>query len=145
MPRVVLLGVGATLPSARPIRQLAHGIRRVGAGEFDSDIRVGGPADLKYLGGRLEWLRERLIELEQQKRLFLRHVSHELKTPLTALREGSELLADETAGPLSAGQREVVGILRQNSVRLQQLIEDLLDYHRAPDSVGRLELAAVRF
>ena len=145
IPLGVLLAVGVTLLIARPIRQLDQAIRRLGAGEFDSDIRVGGPADLKYLGGRLEWLRERLIELEQQKRLFLRHVSHELKTPLTALREGSELLADETAGPLSAGQREVVGILRQNSVRLQQLIEDLLDYHRAQESVGRLELAAVRF
>jgi len=145
IPLGVLLAVGVTLLIARPIRQLDQAIRRLGAGEFDSDIRVGGPADLKYLGGRLEWLRERLIELEQQKRLFLRHVSHELKTPLTALREGSELLADEPAGPLSAGQREVVGILRQNSVRLQQLIEDLLDYHRAQESVGRLELAAVRF
>src|SRR6266498_3567140 len=145
IPLGVLLAVGVTLLIARPIRQLDQAIRRLGAGEFDSDIRVGGPADLKYLGGRLEWLRERLIELEQQKRLFLRHVSHELKTPLTALREGSELLADETAGPLSAGQREVVGILRQNSVRLQQLIEDLLNYHRAEESVGRLELAAVRF
>src|SRR6266702_2696308 len=93
----------------------------------------------------VESLRERLIELEQQKRLFLRHVSHELKTPLTALREGSELLADEAAGPLSAGQREIVGILRENSVRLQQLIEDLLNYHRAEESVGRLELAPLRF
>jgi len=67
--------------------------------------RAGG---LKYLGSRLDWLRQRLIELEQQKRLFLRHVSHELKTPLTALREGSELLAEGTAGPLSLGQREIV-------------------------------------
>ncbi len=89
IPLGVLLAVGVTLLIARPIRQLDQAIRRLGAGEFDSDIRVGGPADLKYLGGRLEWLRERLIELEQQKRLFLRHVSHELKTPLTALREGS--------------------------------------------------------
>jgi len=86
-----------------PARQA---IRRLGAGEFEGDIRVGGPADLKYLGSRLDWLRQRLIELEQQKRLFLRHVSHELKTPLTALREGSELLAEGTAGPLSSEQRE---------------------------------------
>src|SRR6266851_2979564 len=113
--------------------------------EFEGDIRVGGPADLKYLGSRLDWLRQRLIELEQQKRLFLRHVSHELKTPLTALREGSELLVEGTAGPLSPGQREIVEILRQKSVQLQQLIEGLLNYHRAQESVGRLELTAVRF
>jgi two-component system sensor histidine kinase GlrK len=77
--------------------------------------------------------------------LFLRHVSHELKTPLTALREGSELLAEGTAGPLSPGQGEIVGILQQKSVQLQQLIEGLLNYHRAQESVGRMELTAVRF
>ncbi len=145
IPLGVLLAAGVTLLIARPIRQLDQAIRRLGAGEFEGDIRVGGPADLKYLGSRLDWLRQRLIELEQQKRLFLRHVSHELKTPLTALREGSELLVEGTAGPLSPGQREIVEILRQKSVQLQQLIEGLLNYHRAQESVGRLELTAVRF
>jgi two-component system sensor histidine kinase GlrK len=145
IPLGILLAVGVTLLIARPVRQLDQAIRRLGAGEFDGDIHVGGPADLKYLGSRLEWLRQRLIELEQQKRLFLRHVSHELKTPLTALREGSELLAEGTAGPLSAGQREIVGILQQKSVHLQRLIEDLLKYQRTEENVGRLELSSVRF
>ncbi|HEX9192159.1 MAG TPA: ATP-binding protein [Burkholderiales bacterium] len=144
IPLGVLLALGASLVVAKPIQELDQAIRRLGAGEFDGDIRVGGPADLKYLGGRLEWLRQQLIELDQQKRLFLRHVSHELKTPLTALREGSELLAEGTAGPLAASQREIVGILQQKSVQLQRMIEDLLNYQRAQESVGRLELAAVR-
>jgi two-component system sensor histidine kinase GlrK len=144
IPLGILLAVGVTLLIARPVRQLDQAIRRLGAGEFDGDIRVGGPADLQYLGGRLEWLRQRLIDLEQEKRLFLRHVSHELKTPLTALREGSELLAEETTGPLSPGQRDIVGILQQKSIHLQRLIEDLLKYQRTEESVGRLELSAVR-
>ena len=145
LPLGVFLAIGVTIFIARPIRQLDQAIRRLGAGEFEGDIRVGGPADLKYLGNRLEWLRQRLIELEQQKRLFLRHVSHELKTPLTALREGSELLVEGTAGPLSPGQREIVEILRQKSLQLQRLIEGLLNYHRAQESVGRLDIEAVRF
>src|SRR6266436_5378680 len=113
IPLGVLLAAGVTLLIARPIRQLDQAIRRLGAGEFEGDIRVGGPADLKYLGSRLDWLRQRLIE--------------------------------GTAGPLSPGQREIVEILRQKSVQLQQLIEGLLNYHRAQESVGRLELTAVRF
>ncbi len=144
IPLGVLLAIGVTFFIARPIRQLDQAIRRLGAGEFEGDIRVVGPADLKYLGDRLDWLRQRLIELEQQKRLFLRHVSHELKTPLTALREGSELLVEGTAGPLSKGQREIVEILKQKSLQLQRMIEDLLNYHRAQESMGRLELKAVR-
>jgi two-component system sensor histidine kinase GlrK len=144
LPLGVLLAIGVTIFIARPIRQLDQAIRRLGAGELEGEIKVVGPADLKYLGNRLDWLRQRLIELEQQKRLFLRHVSHELKTPLTALREGSELLVEGTAGPLSPGQHEIVQILRQKSLQLQRLIEDLLNYHRAQESMGRLDLKAVR-
>jgi two-component system sensor histidine kinase GlrK len=145
IPLGVLLAIGVTIFIARPIRQIDQAIRRLGAGEFEGEIRVVGPTDLKYLGSRLDWLRQRLIELEQQKRLFLRHVSHELKTPLTALREGSELLVEGTAGALSPAQREIVEILRQKSLQLQRLIEDLLNYHRAQESMGRLDLREVRF
>jgi two-component system sensor histidine kinase GlrK len=145
IPLGVLLAIGVTIFIARPIRQLDQAIRRLGAGEFEGEVHVVGPADLKYLGDRLDWLRQRLIELEQQKRLFLRHVSHELKTPLTALREGSELLAEGTVGQLAPGQREIVEILRQKSLQLQRLIDDLLNYHRVQETVGRLDLKAVRF
>jgi len=124
---------------ARPIGQLDRAIRQLGAAEFSVPIRVQGPGDLEYLGEQLEWLRRRLVALEEQKVRFLRHVSHELKTPLTALREGAELLADGTAGTLSAQQREIVAILKANGVQLQRLIEDLLDYQRTVAAIGQLE------
>jgi two-component system sensor histidine kinase GlrK len=144
IPVGVLIAIGVTFLIARPIRQLDQAIRRLGAGQFAGDIRVRGPEDLEYLGERLDWLRQRLAELEQQQRLFLRHVSHELKTPLTALREGSELLAEGAVGPLTGEQREVVGILRQKSIQLQGMIEELLDYQRAQEIVARLEFAPVQ-
>ena len=128
---------------ARPIRQLDRAIRRLGAGDFAAALDVQGPADLEYLGERLEWLRRRLAAVEEQKARFLRHVSHELKTPLTALREGSELLADGSAGPVTREQREIVSILQSNSVHLQRLIEDLLHYQRAVAGVEQLRLAKV--
>jgi two-component system sensor histidine kinase GlrK len=122
---------------ARPIRQLDRAIRRLGAADFTAGVRVQGPTDLEFLGERLDWLRQRLAALEEQKTRFLRHVSHELKTPLTALREGSELLADGAAGPVTPAQREIVAILQSNSAQLQRLIEDLLNYQRAVAGVGQ--------
>jgi two-component system sensor histidine kinase GlrK len=124
---------------AKPIGQLDRAIRQLGAAQFTSPIRVRGPGDLEYLGEQLEWLRRRLVALEEQKARFLGHVSHELKTPLTALREGTELLADGTAGPLSAQQREIVSILQANGVQLQRLIEGLLDYQRTVAAIGQLD------
>ena len=115
---------------ARPIRQLDMAIRQMGTADFSHAVEVNGPQDLRYVGQRLEWLRTRLADLEQQQNRFLRHVSHELKTPLTAVREGAELLRDNVGGRLTTEQQEIVRIVRENTLSLQKLIEDLLTYHQ---------------
>ena len=129
---------------ARPIRQLDQAIRRMGSADFSQAVSVNGPQDLRYLGQRLEWLRVRLAELEQQQYRFLRHVSHELKTPLTAVREGAELLRDEVAGKLTREQKDIVRIVRENTLQLQKLIEDLLKYQQTravePAKLGQVAL-----
>lgn len=129
---------------SRPVRQLDRAIRRLGDGRFDTPVQVRGPEDLEYLGVRLDWLRQRLMELEEQKGRFLRHMSHELKTPLTAIREGAELLQDQAVGDLTAEQHEVVSILQHNTVALQRLIEDLLRFSTAPEDSGDLQLSGIR-
>jgi two-component system sensor histidine kinase GlrK len=132
---------------ARPIRQLDQAIRQMGTADFTHAIRVTGPQDLRYVGQRLEWLRVRLAELEQQQTQFLRHVSHELKTPLTAVREGAELLRDNVGGRLAPEQQEIVRIVRENTLQLQKLIEDLLAYHQTratePATLGPIALPDV--
>ena len=128
---------------ARPIAAIDAAIRQLGGADFSRPISVRGPEDLRYLGRRLDWLRRRLDEFETQKNRFLRHVSHELKTPLTALREGAELLNDQVAGPLVPAQKQVVSIMRDNSVKLQRLIEELLDYQRALHAAASLEVKPI--
>ena len=136
----------ATLIS-RPIRQLDLAIRQMGSADFTHAIKVTGPQDLRYVGQRLEWLRGRLSELEQQQARFLRHVSHELKTPLTAVREGAELLRDDIGGKLTPEQRDIVRIVRDNTLSLQKLIEDLLAYQQTramePAELGPVALPEV--
>jgi two-component system sensor histidine kinase GlrK len=142
-PLGVLIAALFAFVIARPIRTLERAIGRLGSADLGEPIRIEGPQDMRYIGDRLEWLRHRLRELEEQRVRFLRHVSHELKTPLTALREGSELLADGAAGPVTDKQREIVRILQSNSVHLQRLVEDLLNYQGAVASVSHVELARV--
>ena len=126
----LLLAVGFSILISRPLRNIDRSIRKLGRGEFGEDIRIKGPRDLRSLGERLDWLRRRLLELETHQTRFLRHVSHELKTPLTAVREGSELLNDRIVGEMSMQQTDVVRIIRDNTVSLQRLIEDLLSYQQ---------------
>ena len=112
----------------RPIRAIDRAISELGRGTFSRPISIRGPADLERLAAQLEWLRVRLLDLAQEKNRFLRHMSHELKTPLANIREGTELLMDGAVGELQSAQREVTAILRENSMKLQRLIENLLSF-----------------
>ena len=115
----------------RPLRRLERAIAGLGENRLDDRIEIPGPADLRSIGQRLDWLRLRLAELDADKARFLRHDSHELKTPLAARREGTALLEDEVAGPLNGKQKEVARILRDNTAVLQRQIEDLLRFNAA--------------
>jgi two-component system, NtrC family, sensor histidine kinase GlrK len=112
----------------RPIRAIDRAISELGRGTFSRPIAIRGPADLERLAAQLEWLRGRLLDLAQEKNRFLRHMSHELKTPLANIREGTELLMDGAVGELQSAQREVTAILRENGMKLQRLIENLLSF-----------------
>ena len=133
---VLALGFGVWL--ARPLKNLEQAVVGLGENRLDQPIDIRGPADVRLLGRRLEWLRLRLAELDSDKSRFLRHVSHELKTPLAALREGVALLEDGVTGTLNENQREVARILRQNTAVLQGQIEDLLRFNAAAFEARRL-------
>ncbi len=127
----IVLALAFGLWLARPLKRLEKAVIGLGENRLDQPIDIRGPTDVRLLGRRLEWLRLRLAELDSDKARFLRHVSHELKTPLAALREGVSLLEDGVAGTLSSSQREVARILRQNTSALQGQIEDLLRFNAA--------------
>ena len=128
LPLAVVAVFVLTLGVGRPLRKLDRAISELGKGDFTHAIAVSGPHDLERLGGQLEWLRQRLLELAHERNRFLRHMSHELKTPLANIREGTELLMDGAVGELDTNQREVAAILRENGIKLQRMIENLLSF-----------------
>ena len=122
----------------RPLKRLELAIAGLGENRMDAPVDIRGPSDMRSLGRRLEWLRLRLKELDEDKARFLRYTSHELKTPLAALREGVALLEDGVAGPMTADQREIARILGHNTATLQGQIEALLRFNAAAFEARRL-------
>ena len=149
----VVMAVGFGIWFTRPLKRLENAIVALGENRLNDTIDIKGPADLALLGQRLNWLRLRLAELDADKSRFLRHISHELKTPLASLREGVSLLEDGVAGTLSQDQREIALILKHNTGLLQRQIEDLLHFntaafearqlHRAPTDLRALVQAQI--
>ncbi|MGQ0835252.1 MAG: ATP-binding protein [Gammaproteobacteria bacterium] len=144
LPLTLVAILALTLAIGRPLRQIDRAISELGRGNFSRPVDVSGPNDLKRLGHQLEWLRLRLLDLAQERNRFLRHMSHELKTPLASIREGTELLMDGAVGELDSAQREVTTILRDNGIKLQSLIENLLSFSAWQARHSGLEISEFR-
>lgn len=128
IPLTLLLAAVFSWMINRPIKQLKASIQQLGRADLRPLPAISGPQDIIELGREIDWLRQRLQALEDQKLRFLRHVSHELKTPLASLREGVALLRDELAGSLNPRQRGIVEIMDGAARDLQKRIEDLIRY-----------------
>ncbi|MGH8295660.1 MAG: sensor histidine kinase [Steroidobacteraceae bacterium] len=144
LPVTLIEIITLTLIVGRPLRQIDRAISEIGHGSISHPITVKGPHDLERLGKQLEWLRLRLLEVAQERNRFLRHMSHELKTPLANIREGTELLMDGAVGELDPSQREVMAILRDNGIKLQRMIENLLSFSAWQTSSVGLESSEFR-
>ncbi|HYE37327.1 HAMP domain-containing sensor histidine kinase [Methylocaldum sp.] len=138
LPVSVVLISFVTFFIIRSVRQMDRAIRKLGAGDLIRPIEVTGPKDLEYLGERLDWLRSRLRALEEGKQQFIRHVSHEIKTPLATIHEGTELLADEVVGELNTEQSEIAQIVVSNTQKLDTLIAELINYSQVNTRPGAL-------
>lgn len=140
IPSSIGLALVFTVLITRPLAAIRGAISRLGAGDFASAVEIEGPHDLMELGKQLDWLRRRVVELESQKMNFLRQTSHDLKTPLSSIREGVELLNEGAHRRVDPGEvAEIIRIIRDSAVKLQELIEDLMQFGRtAPASANGL-------
>jgi len=82
---------------------------------------------------------ERLVELNEAKSEFVSTVSHEFRTPLTAIKGYADMLLAGMAGPVNENQRKFLSIIRSNAQRLSNLVNDLLDLARIEAGKIRLE------
>lgn len=131
VPAAIVLALMSSTVINRPLKKIISVIHKLGEGEFPVDTRVGGPQNIEVLGEHLRWLSERLSQIEQQKLVFLQNISHELNTPLTAIREGTDLMREQVVGDLNKEQIEILDIINQNTHLLQNQLESLLDFNLA--------------
>ena len=82
----------------------------------------------------------RITELEIEP---ISVVSHELKTPLTSMRMAIHMLLDERVGSLNAKQSELLNAARDDSDRLNRIMENLIDIGRMESGQGQMELKPI--
>lgn len=137
----VLLGLLVAVRISGPLRRTAEAAHALADGHRDVTVRAEGPAEVAAVGSAVNTLAAALSQSEARQRQFLLSVSHDLRTPLTAITGYAESLAD---GVVPAEQAAEVGnVLLAESRRLNRLVADLLDLARLDAQDFRIELAEV--
>jgi len=110
---------------ARPVVRVADAARSLAAGTHPDPVPIEGAAELATLAGAFNDLAAQLARAREAERNFLLSVSHELKTPLTAIRGYAEALREGAVSVEDA--TETVAL---EAARLERLVGDLLDLAR---------------
>ncbi len=126
----ILIAIKFVIFLNRPIKKIGLEIQKLADIEFNDTINIKGPKDLQDIGTKLDWLRNRLMQLEQEKQIFIRNISHELKTPLATIKEATNLLSENIVGELNKEQLNIVQLITLANLNSQELIDNLLEYQK---------------
>lgn len=124
---IVLMTLFVTKSITRPIDLLKNKTREISRGNFEGKLLVRSPPEIGELAAAINSMCEKLHELDRLKADFFASMSHELRTPLTSIKEGTGLLLDGVGGEITDKQRKLLGILAEESNRLINLVNSLLD------------------
>ena len=137
----VLLSLLYAYRLARPLQRTARGALRLADGHRDVDVRIEGPREVAEVAAAINTLTRSLAGSEARQREFLLSVSHDLRTPLTAITGYAESLAD---GVVQGDAVPAVGqVVLDESHRLARLVRDLLDLARLDAHTFRIDLTDV--
>jgi two-component system sensor histidine kinase BaeS len=112
-----------------PLRRLAGAARQLGAGQLATRVQVEGDDEVAEVGAAFNEMAADLEHSQGEQRAFLASVSHELKTPLTAVQGYTEALLDGTIEDPPARRRTLERI-HGETLRLSRLVQDLIDLAR---------------
>ncbi len=131
---VALIGWGIARSVTRPVRLLNDAAARFASGDLRVDRQpVEGPAELRMLGDTMSTMAVRIDEVLQTQRSFVGDASHQLRTPLTALRLRLENLQSRSAGEASPVLDAELDAALEETQRLTTLVTDLLHLARADE------------
>jgi len=123
----------------QPLRDMAEAAGRLARGEYGQKVQVRSRDEAGQLAEAFNRMAGQMDGLERLRRELVANVSHELKTPLSALRGHLENLLDGVEDPNPA----LLAVMVQQSERLSRLVDQLLDLSRLESGAAPLELERV--
>ena len=126
----ILISFYNTRSINKPILLLQKRTKDIAKGRFDKIRDISSPPEIKELADDFNLMCERLEELDDMKIDFISHVSHNLRTPLTAIKEATGMLIEGTYAGNSEKQKELLTITEEECERMIDSVNRILDLSR---------------
>ncbi len=111
----------------RPLKILMEKTKEISKGVFDDNLNIPSPPEISELTKAFNSMCGKLKMVDKMKSDFFSSMSHELRTPLTSIKEGISLLREGAGGAVPEKQKRLLAILSEESKRLINLVNSLLD------------------
>ena len=111
----------------QPIEIMKKKTREIAKGNFEDDLNLSSPPEVGELARAFNFMCSKLKQLDKMKSDFFSSMSHELRTPLSTIRMGVRLLSEKSEGMFSDKEKKVLSILDEESTRLIDQVNSLLD------------------
>ena len=140
----VLIGRYAFGRIIRPLFRLGAGARRIATGDLSTRIPLTRDPDLDPIAASFNGMAESVQSRIQREQRFSANVSHELRSPLTAV-VGTVDLLDRNLDQLPEREQKLIATLHTQTTRMSQMLIDLLEISRiGNDDPPLLESVNVR-
>ncbi|MBI4348129.1 MAG: HAMP domain-containing histidine kinase [Elusimicrobia bacterium] len=126
-----------------PLEPILEASRRVAAGDLSYRIPEGRSDELGQLSAEFNRMTTALAELDELKDGFMAQITHDLRSPLSAMMTHLQLIAGGHRGPVSPEHREGLEVIARNSKSLAELIDNILDVTRLESGRAEFEPAAL--
>jgi two-component system sensor histidine kinase GlrK len=134
----LFLSINITRSIIVPLSRMKKKTVEIAAGILDPDLDLPSPPEIGALAQAFNKMCAKLKEVDRMKSEFFSLMSHELRTPLTSIREGTNLCLEGVGGEVTEKQRKLLTIISEESNRLIDLVNSLLD-------LSKLEAGMVPF
>lgn len=133
----ILLGLGIGRSVARPLQKLAAAAEEIAVGNYKQQLPLQGPEEVQRVATRFNSMSAEVTHTRNAQRDFVANVSHDLKTPITAIRGWSQALLDGTAVG-EAEWQQAASVIYNESERMARMVDELLDLARIES--GQIQL-----
>jgi len=124
---VIILSIFITRSITRPLAVMREKTREIARGNYRGDLHFSSSPEIDEVVQDFNIMCDKLKEIDKMKSDFYSFMSHELRTPVTSIKEGTTLLIEGIGGETNEKQKRILGIIAEESNRLINLINSILD------------------